>query len=122
MIVSHERWVSFTDDQQLHAILAGHRAYLKHKHQISHLTTRKFVRLFRNEAAVVLARKHLLQKTDLKKLAVGGAGSGGELGRLQTRVNKMQEDISKMRKGIKDAGEKLRVAVCVCTSPMCVQM
>ncbi|CAE7575165.1 unnamed protein product [Symbiodinium sp. CCMP2592] len=64
------------------------------------------------QASVVTARKYLLQKTaELKKLAMAGAhgGSGGELGRLQTRVNNMQQDIAKLRSSIKEAEERLRV-------------
>eukprot|EP00435_Cladocopium_sp_Y103_P071382 s548_g37.t1 len=56
------------------------------------------------QASVVTARKFLLQKTaDLKKLAMAGAsgGSGSELGRLQTRVNGMQQDCA--------VGERQRV-------------
>lgn len=62
------------------------------------------------QASLVVARKHLLQKTaDLKKLAMVGAGSGSELGRLQTRVNTVQQEIGKFRNIIKDAEERLRV-------------
>lgn len=62
------------------------------------------------QACLVVARKHLLQKTgDLKKLAMVGAGSGTELGRLQTRVNTVQQEIGKFRNTIKDAEERLRV-------------
>eukprot|EP00434_Breviolum_minutum_P024764 symbB.v1.2.021870.t2/scaffold1917.1/size96129/3 len=58
------------------------------------------------QASVVTARKFLLQKTaDLKKLAMAGAsgGSGSELGRLQTRVNGMQQEVAKLRNNISSA-------------------
>jgi len=62
------------------------------------------------QASLVIARKHLLQKTaDLKKLAGAGAGSGSELGRLQTRVNNVQQEIAKLRNITKEAEERLRV-------------
>jgi len=62
------------------------------------------------QAGIVVARKHLLQKTtELKKLAVAGAGSGTELGKLQTRVNTMQQEIAKMKAATKDAEERVRV-------------
>jgi len=62
------------------------------------------------QAAIVVARKQLLQKTtELKKLAIAGSGSGSELGKLQTRVNAMQQEVSKLRNATKDAEEKIRV-------------
>mmetsp|Transcript_93948 Transcript_93948/g.289726 ORF Transcript_93948/g.289726 Transcript_93948/m.289726 type:complete len:1988 (+) Transcript_93948:65-6028(+) len=62
------------------------------------------------QASIVVARKHLLQKTaELKKLAVTGSGSGSELGKLQTRVNNMQQEITKLRGATKDAEERIRV-------------
>merc|ERR1719410_949136 len=62
------------------------------------------------QASIVVARKYLLQKTtEMKKLAVSGSGSGTELGKLQTRVNNMQNDITKLRNAIKDAEERIRV-------------
>ena len=64
------------------------------------------------QASVVTARKFLLQKTaDLKKLAMAGAsgGSGSELGRLQTRVNGMQQEVAKLRNNISSAEERQRV-------------
>lgn len=62
------------------------------------------------QAAIVVARKYLLQKTvELKKLAVTGSGSGSELGKLQTRVNNMQQEITKLRDSIKNAEERIRV-------------
>lgn len=48
------------------------------------------------QASIVNSRKHLLQRTtELKKLAMAGASSDNELGRLQTRVNRMQQDVSR---------------------------
>ena len=42
------------------------------------------------------SHKHLLQRTaELQKLAMAGASSDSELGRLQTLVNSMQQDISR---------------------------
>eukprot|EP00928_Gymnodinium_smaydae_P087302 TRINITY_DN71581_c0_g1_i1.p1 TRINITY_DN71581_c0_g1~~TRINITY_DN71581_c0_g1_i1.p1 ORF type:complete len:2009 (+),score=514.05 TRINITY_DN71581_c0_g1_i1:70-6027(+) len=62
------------------------------------------------QAGVVVARKHLIQRTaELKKLVVTGAGSGAELGKLQTRVNNMQHEISKLRAATKEAEERVRV-------------
>jgi len=62
------------------------------------------------QASIVVARKQLLQKTaELKKLAISGAGSGSELGKLQTRVNTMQQEVAKLRTATKDAEEKIRV-------------
>merc|ERR1719210_2184574 len=62
------------------------------------------------QASIVVARKYLLQKTaELKKLAIAGSGSGSELGKLQSRVNSMQADITKLRTAVKDAEEKIRV-------------
>jgi len=62
------------------------------------------------QASIVVARKQLLQKTaELKKLAISGAGSGSELGKLQTRVNTMQQEVAKLRNATKDAEEKIRV-------------
>mmetsp|Transcript_12353 Transcript_12353/g.33866 ORF Transcript_12353/g.33866 Transcript_12353/m.33866 type:complete len:1994 (-) Transcript_12353:112-6093(-) len=62
------------------------------------------------QASIVVARKHLLQKTaELKKLVVTGAGAGSELGKLQTRVNTMQQEIAKLRSATKDAEERIRV-------------
>jgi len=62
------------------------------------------------QASIVAARKHLLLRTtELKKLAMAGAHSGSELGRLQTRVNSMQQDMTKLRTTTKDAEERLRV-------------
>eukprot|EP00931_Biecheleriopsis_adriatica_P064024 TRINITY_DN38888_c0_g1_i1.p1 TRINITY_DN38888_c0_g1~~TRINITY_DN38888_c0_g1_i1.p1 ORF type:complete len:1979 (+),score=598.34 TRINITY_DN38888_c0_g1_i1:91-6027(+) len=64
------------------------------------------------QASVVTARKYLVQKTaDLKKLVIAssGSGSGTELGRLQTRVNNMQQDIAKLRGSITSAEERIRV-------------
>lgn len=62
------------------------------------------------QAAIVIARKTLLQKTaELKKIAVSGASSGTELGKLQTRVNNMQAEISKLRNATKNAEERIRV-------------
>jgi len=62
------------------------------------------------QASIVVARKCLLQKTaELKKLAISGSGSGSELGKLQTRVNSMQHELSKMRGLTKDAEERVRV-------------
>jgi len=64
------------------------------------------------QASVVVARKYLLQKTtELKKLIVSGsgAGSGTELGKLQTRVNNMQQEIAKLRGLTKEAEERIRV-------------
>ncbi|CAJ1439870.1 unnamed protein product [Effrenium voratum] len=61
------------------------------------------------QASVVTARKYLLQKTaELKKLATA-VGSGGELGRLQTRVHSMQQDIAKLRASIIQGEERLKV-------------
>mmetsp|Transcript_63686 Transcript_63686/g.177113 ORF Transcript_63686/g.177113 Transcript_63686/m.177113 type:complete len:1974 (+) Transcript_63686:72-5993(+) len=62
------------------------------------------------QASIVVARKHLIQKTaELKKLAMSGTGSGTELGKLQTRVNNMQSEITKLRTATKDAEERIRV-------------
>ncbi|CAK9063677.1 unnamed protein product [Durusdinium trenchii] len=65
------------------------------------------------QASVAAARKLLLHKTaELKKLAMAGgdrSGSGGELGRLQTRVNSMQQEIAKFRSNISNAEERFRV-------------
>jgi len=62
------------------------------------------------QAGIVVARKQLLQKTaELKKLAIAGTGSGTELGKLQTRVNNMQGEITRFRRSVKEAEEKVRV-------------
>jgi len=62
------------------------------------------------QSGIVVARKQLLQKTaELKKLAIAGTGSGTELGKLQTRVNNMQGEITRLRQSVKEAEEKVRV-------------
>jgi|EP00927_Polykrikos_kofoidii_P053582 hypothetical protein len=62
------------------------------------------------QAAIVVARKHLITKTaELKKLPISNAGAGAELGKLQTRVNNMQQEITKLRNATKDAEERVRV-------------
>lgn len=60
------------------------------------------------QAAIVVARKNLVTATaELKKLAIPGAG--GDLGKLQTRVNNMQQEITKLRAATQNAEERVRV-------------
>mmetsp|Transcript_42395 Transcript_42395/g.79518 ORF Transcript_42395/g.79518 Transcript_42395/m.79518 type:complete len:1897 (-) Transcript_42395:76-5766(-) len=62
------------------------------------------------EAAIIAARKALLQKTaELKQMAISGSGSGSELGKFQTRVNSMQQEVAKLRNATKDAEERMLV-------------
>lgn len=62
------------------------------------------------EGATVVARKCLLQKTaDLKKLAITGSGAGSDLGKAQTRLNNMLQEMNKLRSLTKEAEERIRV-------------
>mmetsp|Transcript_76026 Transcript_76026/g.180923 ORF Transcript_76026/g.180923 Transcript_76026/m.180923 type:complete len:1205 (+) Transcript_76026:81-3695(+) len=62
------------------------------------------------QASILVARKYLLQKTsELKRLNIAGAGSGSEIGKLQTRVVGLQQEVVKLKTATKDAEEKIRV-------------
>lgn len=64
------------------------------------------------QTCLVDARKHLTQKTqELKKLASVGAGSGAELGRLQTRINNVQQEVMRLRNIIKQSEERLQAKI-----------